>query len=278
MIPAELRDLPQWVAWRYETRGGKPTKVPLDPACDRRASSTDPSTWSTYRQALSTLNADGIGFVFSADDPYVGLDLDNCIAATGVLHDAAYEIVAALGGYVEFSPSATGLHIIVRGQIPRGRHTLKTPWGDELAVYDRGRFFTMSGEGRLGAHDEIPEAQEALSALVAYYFPEGERPRVDAPVARSQPVSGDDAGVLERIHADPRIAALWRGELGDHGGDHSAADMALCAHLAFYTGNDGARMDALFRRSGLWREKWDEKRGDSTYGAITISRAMKGGA
>ena len=41
--------------------------------------------------------------------------------------------------------------------------------------------------------------------------------------------------------------------------------MALCALLAFWTGKDTARMDRLFRRSGLMRPKWDEDRGEKTY-------------
>jgi len=269
VIPAELRALPQWVPWRVEIRKGKPTKVPLNPHTGKRASSTDAATWGTYRQALATLDADGIGFVFSADDPYVGVDMDNCLSATGALHPAAWQIVHDLNGYVEFSPSGRGIHIIARGRIARGRHTLKTPWNSELALYQSGRFFTMTGDGR----GEIREAQDELTALIAYYFPE---PDERQPVARPAAVCGDDAAVVEWLLAEPRRAALWRGDTSDHGGDHSAADLALCAHLAFKVGADPARIDGLVRRSGLMRPKWDLPRGDSTYGGITIQKAIRG--
>lgn len=241
-----------------------------------RASSTDPATWGTYRQALSVLDAEGVGFVFSPDDPYVGVDMDDCVSRNGTIHQGAYEVVRSLGGYVEFSPSGRGLHIIVRGRLDRGRHTLKTPWGGELALYDRGRFFTMGDEGRGcdGGRGEPREAQSELSALVAYYFPEDE-PRVNAPVAHSPAVCGDDVAVVDRILRDERMAALWAGETTGHDGDHSAADLALCAHLAYLTGNDPARVDALFRRSGLMRDKWDERRGDSSYGQMTIARVIR---
>ncbi|MBM3271540.1 MAG: DUF3987 domain-containing protein, partial [Candidatus Sericytochromatia bacterium] len=53
-------------------------------------------------------------------------------------------------------------------------------------------------------------------------------------------------------------------------------DLALCSHLAFWTGPDPARIDRLFRQSGLMRDKWDEKRLDSTYGAVTIAKALNG--
>lgn len=280
MIPDELRQRDQWVAWKYRTRDTKPTKVPISPTRGTLASSTDPQTWGTYREALSVLDSEGVGFVFAGSDPYCGIDLDGVVSATGRVHDAAYRIVSDLDGYWEFSPSGLGLHVIVRGELERGRHTLKTPWHDELAVYDRDRFFTMSGEGR----GEIREAQAELNSLVSFYFPEPDqlhgpdlvRDSVDAPFWLTRPPCEDDAAVLDRIRADPRIDALWGGDTAGHGGDHSAADLALCAHLAFYTGSDGARIDALFRRSGLMRDKWDERRGDSTYGAITIERAMRG--
>src|SRR6266851_6300536 len=57
-IPAELKALPS-VLWRADPRGdGKPAKVPYrvaDPLC--RASSTDPSTWSTFSDAVEAYSA-----------------------------------------------------------------------------------------------------------------------------------------------------------------------------------------------------------------------------
>lgn len=270
VIPDELRALPQWVSWRYETRGEKRTKVPLNPATGRRASSTDPATWGTY-EAAAQAEGEGPGFVFSASDPYCGVDMDGCVSRNGAVHPAARRIVDALGGWVEFSPSGRGLHIIVRASLLRGRHTLKTEWGDEFAAYDRGRFFTMAGDGR----GQIREAQDELAGLIAYYFPEDERGAVKAPVRPPAAVSDDDVAVVDRILADARMAALWSGDCSAHGGDHSQADLALANHLAFLTGNDPARMDSLFRRSGLMREKWDQPRGESTYGAMTIDRALR---
>jgi putative DNA primase/helicase len=268
VIPDELRALPQWVGWRVETRKGKPTKVPINPHTGARASSTDPTTWGSYRQALATLT-EGVGFVFSPEDPYTGLDMDGCVSANGAIHPVAYRIVRALNGYVEFSPSGYGLHIIVRGSIPRGRHTLKTEWKNELAVYSAGRFFTMSGDGR----GTIREAQAELTALVSYYFPEPDETRPERP---RKPLCDHDREVVGKLLAEPRLALLWHGDTSQHQGDHSAADLALCAHLAFYCGSDHGRIDGLFRMSGLMRDKWDEPRGDSTYGRQTIEKALGG--
>ncbi len=71
------------------------------------------------------------------------------------------------------------------------------------------------------------------------------------------------------------IGALLDGDASAQGGDHSAADMALCSYLAFWCAGDEARMDRIFRSSGLMRPKWDSRRGGSTYGAQTISRALR---
>lgn len=52
----------------------------------------------------------------------------------------------------------------------------------------------------------------------------------------------------------------------------SDADLALLAHLSFYTGRDARRMDRLFRKSALMRDKWER----DSYRAITIGKALSG--
>jgi hypothetical protein len=53
--------------------------------------------------------------------------------------------------------------------------------------------------------------------------------------------------------------------------------MALAGHLAYWTAGNPERMDNLFRQSGLFRAKWDEKHftGGETYGAHTIRVAIE---
>ncbi|MDQ3641210.1 MAG: hypothetical protein M3450_07050, partial [Actinomycetota bacterium] len=66
-------------------------------------------------------------------------------------------------------------------------------------------------------------------------------------------------------------ALLDRGDTGPYGGDDSAADLALCALLAFWT-RDPAQLDSLVRRSGLYRPKWER----TDYRERTIARALEG--
>lgn len=145
-IPAELRERPQWVCWRWEWRGDRWTKVPLNPATGAQASTTDPATWGTFDQALARYrarNLPGVGFVFAPDDPYCGIDIDHCRdAATGALTTVAKSIVAALDAYAEASPTGTGVHVIARARLPgKGRKDSK----QGIELYDSGRYFTITG-------------------------------------------------------------------------------------------------------------------------------------
>jgi putative DNA primase/helicase len=138
-IPEELRVRPQWVVWKAV--GDKPDKVPYSARTGRRASSTDLLTWGTFEEALEAYeNGEyaGLGFVFSSGDPYTGIDLDNCVDEDGEIALWALEIARYLDSYTELSATATGLHIIVRGDVPNRRN------GD-VEVYSSKRFFTVTG-------------------------------------------------------------------------------------------------------------------------------------
>ena len=138
-ISEELRVRPQWVVWKAV--GDKPDKVPYSARTGRRASSTDLLTWSTFQEALETYeNGDyaGLGFVFSSADPYTGIDLDNCVNADGEIALWALEIARYFDSYTELSATGSGLHIIVRGEVPNRRT------GD-VEVYSSKRFFTVTG-------------------------------------------------------------------------------------------------------------------------------------
>ena len=147
-IPEQLTERPQWVCWRREIRAGKPTKVPYTPGTERRASSTDLLTWRTFEEALTAYERgeppyDGIGFVFCSADPFVGIDLDDCRnRQTGEVEPWAQMIISdASEGYVEASPSKTGVHIIVEGRVRDGG-IRRGP----VEMYSRDRFFTITGE------------------------------------------------------------------------------------------------------------------------------------
>jgi putative DNA primase/helicase len=96
-IPEKLTERPQWVLWHYEERDGKLTKVPYTPA-GWRASATDLLDWTPCAEALAAYQRghyDGIGFVFSSADPFVGIDLDKCRnPETGEISEWAQKIIS----------------------------------------------------------------------------------------------------------------------------------------------------------------------------------------
>lgn len=146
-IPAieELAKLPQWVCWRREKPKGKkkPTKVPYQPD-GRLAKSSSRSTWSTYQECYQSTYLEGkfngIGFVFTKEDEYVGIDLDDCIDKEGNLTKFASDIVELIDSYTEISPTGTGLHIICKGNLPQSLKT--TP----IEMYTVGRYFCVTGQ------------------------------------------------------------------------------------------------------------------------------------
>ena len=123
-IPTDMKAMDQWVGWRAELRNGKWTKPPVNPCSGKYADCTDPCTWGSFRDAMSAYQrrrVTGIGFVFSVQDPFTGIDLDKCRdPKTHAVERWAQTIVSDLASYAEISPSGTGIHIIVRGCAPLG--------------------------------------------------------------------------------------------------------------------------------------------------------------
>lgn len=273
LIPNELTERNQWVVWKREERDGKTTKVPYratNPSA--RASSTDPTTWSGYRDACETAQglgyADGIGYVFAADDPYVGIDLDADLS-----DEDRSVIILALDSYSETSVSGNGVHVIVRASLKGHPRNRRGP----IEIYEHGRYFVMTGNHVQGTPSTIENRQQQLEDVLARFLPPDPEPA--AGTREPVPISLDDRELLERAFRfknGSEIQSLYNGHTTRHGDDRSAADLALCVHLAFLTGRDPARIDRLFRSSGLIRDKWDDRRGTTTYGAMTIEKAIAG--
>lgn len=280
-IPAGLRERAQWVCWKYAERKGRRTKVPV---CARGgpASATDLATWATFEEASGAAGTDpgiaGVGFVFTADDGLVGIDLDGCIGDDGELVPSARGIIESIDSYTEVSPSGRGVKIFVQGAKPAGaRCRSKAIEGfKEAEVYSEGRFFTVTGRHVAGTPRAVNGRQPQIEALCARLWP-SRREAARGRAADGGGFHGDDDALVERAGSARNgglFRALWGGDTSQHGGDDSAADLALCNILAFWTGKDPGRVDRLFRLSGLMRDKWDERHGERSYGQMTIDRAI----
>ncbi|MEW6635612.1 MAG: DUF3987 domain-containing protein [Actinomycetota bacterium] len=270
--PTSMKDLKQWVCWRSEESDGKPTKVPYSPGGTpgTRARCDDPTTWGTFaegREAERKGGYDGVGFVFTASDPFCGVDLDGCVdPETGEIEPWAAEILDGLDSYAEFSPSGKGLHVIVRAELPPGGRRK-----GRVEMYDRGRFFTVTGRHLPGTPRSIEDRQAEIEALHARLFPPSEQAPPDGVAAAN---GLEDAEVLRRAMSaanGEHFARLWAGDRSGYASD-SEADLALCSMLAFWTGPDEERIASLFSRSGLVREKWSRE----DYRRRTVARALAG--
>ncbi|MCZ6544898.1 MAG: phage/plasmid primase, P4 family [Chloroflexi bacterium] len=272
-IPAEIRESRQCVGWVLHKRDGdpKPTKLPVNVATGELASSTDSATWSTFAAVIAAVKAgevDGAGFVFTAEDDYVGIDLDRCInVGTGEITDQAMAIVNSISSYTEVSPSGTGLHIIAKGILPPGRRRKGA-----IEAYAEGRYFTMSGNVLPSTPRTIEERSAELARFHDTYLADPE-PKPTDPMPRS---SGklDDLELIEHARAaknGTKFAKLFH---GDHSGceSQSEADQALVSLISFWT-QDPAQIDRVFRQSGLARAKWLDR---EDYRDATIATALRG--
>jgi putative DNA primase/helicase len=273
-LPEELTSKVQFVLWRQERRDGDWTKVPYDPKTHRRASSTDRATWGTYEQACGAIRQrrgyNGLGFVFSDDGEYTGIDLDHCLN-NGSPEPWAQAIVAKMNSYTELSPSGNGLHIIVKGKLPKG---LGNRTG-QIEIYSRSRYFTMTGKHFPGTPRTIEHRQSELVGLHTEIFgkPEEHTPQPTSDVG----FCGSDTELLEAArNADngQKFSALYDGgDIPAYGNDDSAADQALVNMLAFWAGPDHDRIDRLFTASALCRQKWIDR---ADYRQLTINKALNG--
>lgn len=278
-IPSELRARHQWVVWRLlppDPGKDKWRKVPFQTS-GALAASDDPATWTDFDTAVATYrtaNFEGVGYVFTTDDPYIGIDWDHAYNAekNEIIPDVL-RWLHDLNTYCEMSASGTGIHAIVRGHYPfdRGRKS------GSVEMYKIGRFFTMSGRRFDTLPAEPQECQEAIDRLAAYYFPaqpggNGRKPNLGS-------ITFDDAQIIERCrHASngAKFQMLWDGkwESLDYS-SQSEADYALLGILRFWT-QEAAQIERLMRASGLAREKWNKRRGQDTYLSRSTSNSLAG--
>ena len=278
-LPLELRALKQWVLWRYLWRDGRWTKVPLRPS-GLHASVKNALTWNSFdavRAAYAAGGFNGVGFVLRGDLGLVGVDVDHQLGADGRWSEEALAITSSFASYTEISPSGRGLRFLVRG-------ALSAPGNKrgDFEIYGRRRFVTLTGQHLGGSPLSIESNQNAINDFQARYTTRPQNPHPHPRPTSSARVPLGDEELLHkarRAKSGNKFRALFeRGDLSPCRGDASAADMALCGSLAFWTGRSAEQMDRLFRRSSLMRGKWDAVHsGDGrTYGQMTIDAAIAG--
>jgi putative DNA primase/helicase len=156
IFPDGLCGAAQWICWRYEERDNtKPAKIPIDPKTGRSIDVSNSDAGTHLAHAIcyhskghpignpNTIerNTDGIGFVFTESDPFVGIDLDDCITSSNELEPWARDVAEQLNTYTEYSPSGGGVHCLCKGELPSGNAR-----NDKVELYEDSRFFTVTAE------------------------------------------------------------------------------------------------------------------------------------
>ena len=278
-IPAYLREHGLFNVWRYETdQKGRRTKMPYNPNNPQyRGDSTDRSTFAPLNTAAARANGfDGIGIgIF---DSVAAIDIDHCMK-DGKLSSLAADIVETMDAYTEISPSGEGLRILFLA--PGFRYDDNEYYinnrNNGLEIYLPGmtnKYVTVTGN-TLRSRD-ILDRSDRLQTILDKYMKRPQQTTQTAAPMPGTPADISDAELIEKAKSagnGVKFATLWEGGLYGYA-SQSEADQALCNLLAFWTGKDAARMDALFRQSGLMRDKWNRRQRGTTYGAITIQKAI----
>lgn len=285
-IPGELKQREQFVCWRYARSGvGSPhrwCKQPISPIGGQLAKITAPETWSDFGTAMNTFQRNkshlaGIGFVFTDDDSFVGIDLDHCRdPESGELAEWASTLVDELDSYTEVSPSGTGVKIVLKSdqQVPSRRKS-----SPGIEIYSSQRYFTLTGQ-TLNGHEQIHTRTEQLLSVHRRHFFEPCCPSAtDRNIFLEETVAATDQQIQKlanRARNRDKFQSLWNGSTNLYASNHSQADLALCRILAFWCGPRPQQIDRLYRQSKLYRPKWDESHfaNGSTYGEVTILKAI----
>lgn len=150
--------------------------------------------------------------------------------------------------------------------------------GAEIEVYVSGatnKYVTFTGNAK--EFRELEDRTEALKVVLERFMCRPATDAINAINAVKSPQTGPTDEQILKLASESRngeqFRRLYDGNIGSYGSS-SEADLALCSHLAFWTAKDAQQMDRLFRGSGLMREKWDRVQSGTTYGAITIQKAI----
>ena len=311
-IPQHVQALDQWLVWAEEEVGGRPTKVPyVTNAPGMHASTSDPRSWSTYADTkrfylghksrlagvgwcragnVKLFDGDGFFRPLLADDvrenwafEQYGVTFAEWPGWKGKQPREWYLALVMAQAWMELSPSKLGLHAALWSDtaVAVASFQVNVPGLDHcgVALYTGNRYVTVTGatlqEGNPEHDSRVLLEQMPLWLPAAADARERERATV-TPEAKQQAVDGfgSDEDVIARVKKDRKGSALWAG--GDPGGlvdaSPSGLDLALCSRIVFYGGKDPARVDRIFRQSGLMRDKWEQR---EDYRERTIALAME---
>ena len=222
--------------------------MPYQPETGLGAKSNDSSSFVPYKTAVQASGYDGIGIgIFNG---ICAIDLDNCVSDSGYYTQTAAEIVALMHSYTEYSPSGNGLHIL---------------FSAKGFQYDTKRFYIMNHQAGIEVY--------VAGATNKYVTVTGNRCEDYEYGDRTQELQT----LLDKFMRRPE--ASTENAINAKNSDLSMEQLLQLAKSskngAAFTALNAAKMDTMFRQSGLMRDKWDRQQSGTTYGAITIQKAIE---
>lgn len=293
-IPDELKKEKRWCLYKMIQRDGKNTKLPLMPN-GKPAKSNDKMTWHSYEDCIKALNkniGDGLGFFLG--DGYIGIDIDK-VSDDIFVYSMDYhaksmtaDFLRRISTYAELSPSKTGLHFIGKGKVPGERKRHKN-----LEIYDEGRFFTVTGNViKDKDRSHIKPIEQELLPLYQQYMPamgnqiehkqasneQAKRSTKENHFIQRYRQSSND--VLELLfekgyfhYTGEDLRRIYYGNYESYFTSQSEADFFMLQRLLYYTA-DVEQAVSLMENSGLKREKWYKRRGNTDYIHYIANKAI----
>jgi putative DNA primase/helicase len=253
-FPVELTERQQWLTWNLSGDG---KKIP-------NGKSNDPKTWVQYSDIQEF---EKVAYVFTKDDPFVGIDLDDCIDEHGSYNEVAEFCLSLFRGlaYIERSYSKRGLHFILKGKKPDWAVCKR----GNVECYDHSRFWIMTGD-TLEPCLHIEESQESLEKFLGVYLSKKKDQRI--PSAAKVNRQDTQSALAQRMldYADNTPAARQ--------GDRNAKGFNLAGHL--WSFQDGAlqgptETDVLCCLQH-WNQKNDPPMHDDEVASIARSAKING--
>jgi putative DNA primase/helicase len=289
-VPDELKERDNWIVIDS-------SKEPFEP---RKWSREDDRM--SFDAAVSVLlqkkGGRYLAYLFTDDDKYCGIDLDNVRDPTTeeLTREAWSEIIEPLGSYTELSTSGTGYHVICEGKKQEDRNESAQLKEDgplveppSIEIYDSGQYFLMTGQVQEN-YDNITTGGEPLHKLQSKYLSarntqdtnrksfknESKTVKANAETIRRTLEEYSKAG-----HSKAKCTLQYWDSQPESTMGHpspSEADLAFASNLAFWCRCDRRLIAECFRASNRYRRDFDsDKRGKSgmTYGETTIEKAIK---
>lgn len=276
-IPQEMKDLHNWCAFSSakDENGNFKKKIwNCNVGTKTWAKSNDPSTWTTFSDALEYARkngCDGLSFALTPESGIFCVDLDDC-KIEGKYTDTAWGVYnAAKQTYCERSVSGEGLHFFGKKAPGVDFSELGNKNADStFEFYDRARFMSVTGDVFMKSKSELRVFSDSdkLIPIIKGQLPVKQELK---PVTVNHNTASDE-DVIARIRKSKKAVEFDRMFAGeDICRDRNRTDLKMMNILGFFTNGDAEQMKRIFESSGLYRGAGEKSRG---YIDRTIQKAL----